>query len=724
MPDTAKRRHYPSQKKKIKKPEDIGETKYIDIYGRLGEPTGGFWSSENRAYMDILTIKTLFQSEDWVFLAVDAIADPISTLPLKVYKVSYNDEGERVLDADMSHKVNVRLRKPNKFSTQKDLLYGLAADYVLAGNSFAWLGDAGNLYHVPAEKVLYRWGTDNIPNGYYIVSDFDDAMPVPQFETDLDEMGHTKRPNPSSTIYGLSPFAPAKRSVLFNRYSQEYLNNFYLKGATPQMVLELQKEAQEKSLNRLQTTFEQSFVGRRNQRRTMILPKGVQSKVIENKIADQNLIELIEMNADRILSVLKVPKHVVGRQESGSLGSQEMKMAMKYFWQTTITDTANALSQTLSRLFYKQLGPEYTIEFDFDNVPELQEDVYQKAEMSNKMLGFMTVNEVRKMYWGLDPVAGGDVLASAQQTQPFFMPQTLSIPQSNGEKKNENKLDPEKIKQAIKQVDEEMRGIEKDKFDSRNEAALGVLIEQNLEAVDLLRKMGKKTLKARIKEFSIKKEEFEKRLFDSYEAMKEEYLDGHSEDLKDVTDLGFDQQLTLYTNPANADAIAASKERSQDGRYRTLADRGLFSFESVRDTSLDNVMKEITRGLEEGLSIDDVEKNIKKYFEVHSVNRANTVARTETLQALTVGQESVFDEAKEAGIEFNKVWITAQDERVRADHVGANGQEANDDGFFNVGGESLKYPRDPSGSASNTINCRCTVLMLPKDEDFDLGEIA
>jgi len=724
MPDTAKRRHYPSQKKKIKKPEDIGETKYIDIYGRLGEPTGGFWSSENRAYMDILTIKTLFQSEDWVFLAVDAIADPISTLPLKVYKVSYNDEGERVLDADMSHKVNVRLRKPNKFSTQKDLLYGLAADYVLAGNSFAWLGDAGNLYHVPAEKVLYRWGTDNIPNGYYIVSDFDDAMPVPQFETDLDEMGHTKRPNPSSTIYGLSPFAPAKRSVLFNRYSQEYLNNFYLKGATPQMVLELQKEAQEKSLNRLQTTFEQSFVGRRNQRRTMILPKGVQSKVIENKIADQNLIELIEMNADRILSVLKVPKHVVGRQESGSLGSQEMKMAIKYFWQTTITDTANALSQTLSRLFYKQLGPEYTIEFDFDNVPELQEDVYQKAEMSNKMLGFMTVNEVRKMYWGLDPVAGGDVLASAQQTQPFFMPQTLSIPQSNGEKKNENKLDPEKIKQAIKQVDEEMRGIEKDKFDSRNEAALGVLIEQNLEAVDLLRKMGKKTLKARIKEFSINKEEFEKRLFDSYEAMKDEYLAGHAGDLQEVTDLGFDQQLVLYTDRSNAEAVAALRERTKDGRYALLANRGIFSFNSIRSTTLNNVMKEIAKGTEEGLSIDEVEQNIKKYFEVNSVNRANTVARTETLQALTVGQNSVFDEAKKAGIEFKKVWITAQDERVRADHVGANGQEASDDGFFNVGGEMLKYPRDPSGSASNTINCRCTVLMLPKDEDFDLGEIA
>jgi len=35
------------------------------------------------------------------------------------------------------------------------------------------------------------------------------------------------------------------------------------------------------------------------------------------------------------------------------------------------------------------------------------------------------------------------------------------------------------------------------------------------------------------------------------------------------------------------------------------------------------------------------------------------------------------------------------------------GQEREVEEPFDVGGEKLLYPRDPAGSASMTINCRC-----------------
>lgn len=710
MSDTAKNRFYPSKKKK--KPHDVGQIKYIDINGNLGEPTGGFWSSENRAYLDLLTIKSLFQSEDWVFLATDAIAHPISTLPLKVFrKIEENDE--IILKPNMSHKINKIIDNPNQFTTTCEFLYGLAADYVLAGNCYAWKGDGGGLYHIPAENILYRWGDNHIPDGYYIISDFEDAIPLPQFQVDLDEIAHTKRPNPSSSLYGLTPFAPAKRSILFNRYSQEYLNNFYLKGATPQMLLELERDAQDKSLNRLQATFEQSFTGRRNQRRTMILPKGVSAKTIENKIADQNIIELIENNADRILSVLKIPKHVVGRQASGSLGSEEMKGAMRYFWQTTITDTAKAIEQSLTKLFKPYLGEENVLCFDFENVSELQEDVNQKADLSNKMLGFMTLNEIRENYWNLPPVDGGDVILSLKETEQMQLTPEMLM----GSKKK-TVIDPEKVKEKIKQVDESIRGIEKEKYESRYTAALGLLVKQNLEAVNLLKEMAKEKI-------NLDSDDFEKKLIELYEKLKKDYLDGQMDDLQGVTDLGFDQQVNLYITSDNNEAVAAAKERTKEGRYKLLEERSLFSFESIRDTTLDSVMKEITIGLEQKLSIAQVEENIKQYFKKNSVWRANTVARTETLQALTVGQQSVFDEARKTGIEFNKVWVTAQDERVRATHIAMNRNSVADNEAFIVdkpsgGTEELMYPRDPQGSAANVINCRCTVLMVPVDEELEL----
>jgi hypothetical protein len=54
-----------------------------------------------------------------------------------------------------------------------------------------------------------------------------------------------------------------------------------------------------------------------------------------------------------------------------------------------------------------------------------------------------------------------------------------------------------------------------------------------------------------------------------------------------------------------------------------------------------------------------------------------------------------------------KSWQAILDSRTRATHVAADNQEVRVNESFIVGGESLKMPRDPNGSAGNIINCRC-----------------
>jgi len=57
-----------------------------------------------------------------------------------------------------------------------------------------------------------------------------------------------------------------------------------------------------------------------------------------------------------------------------------------------------------------------------------------------------------------------------------------------------------------------------------------------------------------------------------------------------------------------------------------------------------------------------------------------------------------------------KEWLSTMDDRVRDAHANANGQVVKINQSFSVGGEQLRYPGDPMGSAGNTISCRCTVL--------------
>ena len=90
--------------------------------------------------------------------------------------------------------------------------------------------------------------------------------------------------------------------------------------------------------------------------------------------------------------------------------------------------------------------------------------------------------------------------------------------------------------------------------------------------------------------------------------------------------------------------------------------------------------------------------------------RAMTIARTETHKAANTAQYNRAEwAANDAGLDVEVEWISTNDGRVRDDHKHADGQKRDIGQPFNVGGEMLRYPSDPRGSAANVINCRCVL---------------
>lgn len=69
-----------------------------------------------------------------------------------------------------------------------------------------------------------------------------------------------------------------------------------------------------------------------------------------------------------------------------------------------------------------------------------------------------------------------------------------------------------------------------------------------------------------------------------------------------------------------------------------------------------------------------------------------------------------------------KRWVAVHDDRVRAAHQAADGQEVPLGSSFLVGGEPLAYPGDPRGSAHNVVNCRCVLVV--SDGPFRAGSRA
>ena len=86
------------------------------------------------------------------------------------------------------------------------------------------------------------------------------------------------------------------------------------------------------------------------------------------------------------------------------------------------------------------------------------------------------------------------------------------------------------------------------------------------------------------------------------------------------------------------------------------------------------------------------------------------IVRTEGNRLLNEGAYASSIEAQSQGADLMRMWDATLDIRTRPAHGSADGQKRAIDKPFYVGGESLMYPGDSAGSASNVIHCRCTTV--------------
>lgn len=135
----------------------------------------------------------------------------------------------------------------------------------------------------------------------------------------------------------------------------------------------------------------------------------------------------------------------------------------------------------------------------------------------------------------------------------------------------------------------------------------------------------------------------------------------------------------------------------------------------IADTDRDDVLNAITGGLNDGLGVEEIARNIRKVSQL-TPYRAATVARTETHAAATFGSiESVRQAEQELGVVMMKEWLATKDDRTRPEHLAADGQKVTTDEKFTVGGEMMDRPGDSSASAANTVNCRCAIIYEEKE---------
>ena len=131
-----------------------------------------------------------------------------------------------------------------------------------------------------------------------------------------------------------------------------------------------------------------------------------------------------------------------------------------------------------------------------------------------------------------------------------------------------------------------------------------------------------------------------------------------------------------------------------------------------------NVRMEISRGIAQSLSYQEIARNIKNTTNV-DYNKTLRIAKTEGHRIQCESAYNVQVRAKQKGATIVKQWDSTLDSRTRESHQKLDGEIVNVNEKFSNG---LMYPGDPNGSASEVVNCRCALLQRAKwaltDEEF------
>lgn len=116
------------------------------------------------------------------------------------------------------------------------------------------------------------------------------------------------------------------------------------------------------------------------------------------------------------------------------------------------------------------------------------------------------------------------------------------------------------------------------------------------------------------------------------------------------------------------------------------------------------VQKTVVNGYKNGKRWTQISKELQKEFG-YNKNKAKSIAITERNYYKSEAQLQAIK-----GTDIKKIWVHNSSKMPRDEHISADGQVADKDGYFYVAGMKVEAPQH-FGDPSQDINCRCTIRL-------------
>jgi HK97 family phage portal protein len=217
-------------------------------------------------------------------------------------------------------------------------------------------------------------------------------------------------------LVGISPISACALAAQQGLAIQHQSTTFFERGAKPGGVLTAPTEINDIQARQLKEEWESSFSGA-NAGRTAVLGNGLEYKPIVINPADAQLIEQLRFTAETVASAFGVPFYLIG----GPLPTYNNteSLTLNYYSQC-LQQHIEAIEALLDDGL--GLGPsfgnQYGAEFDLSDL--LRMDSKSRGETARQSIqAGMSPNEVRRRYFDLPPVPGGETPYLQEQQWPL-----------------------------------------------------------------------------------------------------------------------------------------------------------------------------------------------------------------------------------------------------------------------------------------------------------------
>jgi len=655
---------------------------------------------------DVLTDP--YYKSDLVYVCISTTAKAIAQVPLTVVTKKGKD-WIRVEDRDPLQQL---LDKPNTVNpTSFDFISTVISQLLLNGHVFLLPFPPGSKQYTalwvipkPAMSPVVSESTGQLEGWLYKPKQERKGIPLT-----VDEVASIKFFNPKDPFIGMAPIEAGRIPVRTEYKLGIYNERFFDEGAVPGGILSSENRINDSQFERIVKQFEDKHKGFQQGHRLAILDNGLKFTQTGLSQKDMMFPELKKMNREAILQIFGMKKVVVSVTDD--LNFATAKTERKEWWQGTNLPLMGMIETALTAVIFKN-DLEHKIIFDISNVEALHEDFKDKVDTGDKLfkMGF-AANEINaRLQLGFDSkpwrnfwyVPSNTVKVLKDGTIEMFgvnpaLPPPVNSPKPP-EPENPEEENPEEEADKPKAI--EYKG-----FTDNEEEQAGIRWREIMAGAELIQwefeskvrrvffDMRKKTLKL----LNIKAVK---------DVESEEFLD-EKKNLISFTVPIYEKALRYGAETLVAEINIGLSFNLNDPQVIYYLTNAPLKLTRVVDTIKEDVRKQLIAGVTANETTQQIGDRLRGLF-AGATRRAMTIANTEVGRALNYARSMEMRNAPYT----TKIWFTALDERVRLTHRAMHGQRILIGQSWILGsGSTLRFPGDPMGAASETINCRCIELI-------------